>query len=120
MSKLRKFLAVAAVVGFTGPALADTWQVFEGPQGSTRGQWTVEIAGNGVSGQAVMSPISGPKLTYTVAGTLGADGVALKRTSSSDGSACSYSAKPAPDGKGYVGSRNCSGTVQPWTVFLVK
>lgn len=104
---------VAAAMLVPAVALAETWSVSEGKDGMS-GEWTVNIAGDQVSGMAVMQRRGGGVMTYRIVGRAKDGGYTLSRVEAPDVEKCSYVAKGA--GPAFTGTSICNGAQGPWRV----
>ena len=96
------------------PASAENWKVFEGPNGSTQGVWTLTVDDGKISGQAQMATITGGHVGYRFTVDIDADAYNLARTFSSDNLRCHYSGKLSPSGDRISGAATCGDSTTPW------
>lgn len=112
--------AALALISMTAPSLAaktDVWKVTEGPNGSTKGVWTVTFDEGHVSGQAQMMTPSNQPLGYKFEGTARHKVFSFTRTVSSDNQICTYTGKLSDNRTLILGQVTCGDAYAPWVAM---
>jgi hypothetical protein len=119
MKTIHAIAAAAALILPVSSAMAETWTVYEGAKGETRGVWDITVRGASFTGNAAMLAPKGRSINYQVTGEAKGGKIILRRIAPSDRLGCTYMVDETREPT-FSGSAICDGQSFPWRVSRKK